>query len=133
MPNKEWEWKLNLEQHLYWVNAINSHKDKEQAKDLLGELIAISPKFHGEMVKFLRLIIKHSAENQGKRCHLNLDKTGFQACTCFRYEAVESESQEEMGFLVFVEEELTWYWSFSSEQMRGFLAVLEEASRVGET
>ncbi len=37
------------------------------------------------------------------------------------------ESQKLLGFLVFVEDELSWYWSFSPEEMRGLMEDLEAA------
>ena len=127
MKNNECDFNLSLEKQLYWVNGINEHRDKDQAQDLLSELMAISKWFHLEVIKFLRYIINNSSENPGRICHLNLKKTGFQACTCFQNELVAEESQKELGFLVFVEDELTWYWSFSREQMRGLINGLEAA------
>ena len=124
MKNNECSWNLSLEKQLYWVNGINEHRDKEEGKDLLIELMAISSTFHGEVIEFLRDIINHSSENPGRICHINLKKTGFQTCTCFKNEALAEESQKELGFLVFVEEELTWYWSFSQEEMREFIKAL---------
>ncbi len=42
MNNNECDFNLSLEKQLYWVNAINEHRDKDQAQDLLIELMAIS-------------------------------------------------------------------------------------------
>ena len=127
MKNKECEFNLSLEKQLYWVNAINEHKDKDHGQDLLIELMAISSRFHLEVIKFLRYVINHSTENPGRICHLNLKKTGFQACTCFQHELMREESKKLLGFLVLVEDELTWYCSFSREEMRGLIEDLEAA------
>ena len=58
MKNKECDLNLSLEKQLYWVNGINEHRDKEQAQDLLIELMAISKWFHLEslLAKLEKLI-----------------------------------------------------------------------------
>ena len=69
MNKNECNFNLSLEKQLYWVNAINEHRDKDQAQDLLIELMAISSRFHLEVIKFLRYLINHSSENPGRICH----------------------------------------------------------------
>ena len=115
---------LSLEKSLYWINAINTYETSDETMKFILELATISPFFHQELIKFLRFILDHSSENPNKLCFLNILKDAFQACTCFTNDKPE-EIKDDLGFLLFVENEFRCYWMFPPEDFKEFVENLE--------
>ncbi len=123
-PKNDCYFSLSLEKSLYWINAINTYQTPDEGMKLILELVTISPHFHQELINFLRFIGEQSSENPGKLCFLNILKDGFQPCTCFTNDKPE-EIKDDLGFLLFVENEFRCYWMFTPEDFKEFLENLE--------
>lgn len=123
-PNNDCYFSLSLEKNLYWVNAINTYQTPDEGMKLILELVTICPTFHQQLIKFLRFIGEHSSSNPDQLCFLNILKDGFQACTCFSNDKPE-EIKDDLGFLLFVENNFRCYWMFTPEDFKKFLENLE--------